>query len=123
MKSSSTSYSPPEHFGERMAIYWLDLVRYADTGGYHSDNAREVDAFRDYVIKAFNQNSSRSISSRSNNSQETYSRIRLPSNGSLQGTTVSSRRPKKAALNRKSTQPSTRRIVCGTSRPSGSPQP
>ncbi|MCA9063737.1 MAG: PSD1 domain-containing protein [Planctomycetaceae bacterium] len=44
------------HYGERMAVYWLDLVRYADTGGYHSDNAREVDAFRDYVIDAFNAN-------------------------------------------------------------------
>ncbi|WP_437205514.1 PSD1 and planctomycete cytochrome C domain-containing protein [Planctomicrobium sp. SH664] len=45
-----------EHFGEQMAMYWLDLVRYADTGGYHSDNEREVDAFRDYVIDSFNRN-------------------------------------------------------------------
>ncbi|MCA8992990.1 MAG: PSD1 domain-containing protein [Planctomycetaceae bacterium] len=45
-----------ERFGERMAMYWLDLVRYADTAGYHSDNAREVDAFRDYVIQSFNDN-------------------------------------------------------------------
>ena len=44
------------HFGERMAQFWLDLVRYADTGGYHSDNEREVDAFRDYVIESFNEN-------------------------------------------------------------------
>ncbi len=43
-------------FGERMAIFWLDLVRYADTCGYHSDTAREVDAYRDYVIDAFNTN-------------------------------------------------------------------
>ena len=43
-------------FGERMAMYWLDLVRYADTAGYHSDNERSVDAFRDYVIDAFNEN-------------------------------------------------------------------
>jgi hypothetical protein len=42
------------HFGERMAAYWLDLVRYADTTGYHSDNHREVTLFRDYVIAAFN---------------------------------------------------------------------
>ena len=27
-----------KRFGERMALYWLDLVRYADTIGYHSDN-------------------------------------------------------------------------------------
>ncbi len=44
------------HFGERMALYWLDLVRYADTGGYHSDNHRDVAPFRDYVIDAFNKN-------------------------------------------------------------------
>jgi hypothetical protein len=44
------------HFGERMALYWLDVVRYADTGGYHSDNHREVWAYRDYVIEAFNRN-------------------------------------------------------------------
>ena len=44
------------HFGERMAVYWLDLVRYADTGGYHSDNQRDVWLYRDYVIKAFNDN-------------------------------------------------------------------
>jgi len=45
-----------QHFGERMALYWLDMVRYADTGGYHSDNHRDVWAYRDYVIDAFNQN-------------------------------------------------------------------
>ncbi len=44
------------HYGERMAMFWLDLVRYADSIGYHSDNAREVSPFRDYVIKAFNDN-------------------------------------------------------------------
>ncbi|MDF1751370.1 MAG: PSD1 and planctomycete cytochrome C domain-containing protein [Verrucomicrobiales bacterium] len=43
-------------FGERMAVYWLDLVRYADTIGYHSDNFMEVSAYRDYVISAFNRN-------------------------------------------------------------------
>jgi mono/diheme cytochrome c family protein len=44
------------HFGERMALHWLDLVRYADSGGYHSDNARDVYLYRDYVIDAFNKN-------------------------------------------------------------------
>ncbi|MDE0826563.1 MAG: PSD1 and planctomycete cytochrome C domain-containing protein [Akkermansiaceae bacterium] len=44
------------HFGERMAIYWLDLARYADTAGYHSDKERDVTPYRDYVIKAFNEN-------------------------------------------------------------------
>ncbi len=43
-------------FGERMAVPWLDLVRFADTVGYHSDNAMEVSVYRDYVIGAFNKN-------------------------------------------------------------------
>jgi len=43
-------------FGERMAIGWLDVVRFADTIGYHSDTPRNVWPYRDYVIKAFNEN-------------------------------------------------------------------
>src|SRR5436190_3900333 len=43
-------------YGERMAMYWLDVVRYADSAGYHSDNHRDVAPFRDYVIAAFNNN-------------------------------------------------------------------
>src|SRR5258707_1202119 len=43
-------------FGERMGVYWLDLVRYADSAGYHSDNPRTVWPYRDYVIGAFNRN-------------------------------------------------------------------
>jgi hypothetical protein len=43
-------------YGERMAIYWLDLVRYADTVGYHGDQEISVSPFRDYVIRAFNEN-------------------------------------------------------------------
>ena len=38
-------------YGERMAIYWLDLVRYADTSGYHSDENVSVWPYRDYVIE------------------------------------------------------------------------
>ncbi|MDF1858637.1 MAG: PSD1 and planctomycete cytochrome C domain-containing protein [Verrucomicrobiales bacterium] len=44
------------HFGERMAIDWLDAVRYADTVGYHGDQTLEVSAFRDWVINSFNEN-------------------------------------------------------------------
>jgi len=44
------------HYGERQAIHWLDLVRYADTAGYHSDNYRDLYLYRDYVIAAFNNN-------------------------------------------------------------------
>ena len=44
------------HFGERMAIYWLDLVRFADTVGYHGDQEQNITPYRDYVIDAFNDN-------------------------------------------------------------------
>lgn len=44
------------HYGERMAIAWLDVVRYADTIGYHSDTPRNVWPYRDWVIKSFNDN-------------------------------------------------------------------
>lgn len=44
------------HYGERMAVWWLDLVRYADSIGYHSDNPMNVFPYRDYVIRAFNDN-------------------------------------------------------------------
>ena len=43
-------------YGERMAVFWLDQVRYADTMGYHSDNDQTKPLYRDYVIKAFNSN-------------------------------------------------------------------
>lgn len=45
-----------EHFGERMAMWWLDLVRYADTVGYHGDQNVGISPFRDYVIRSFNEN-------------------------------------------------------------------
>lgn len=45
-----------EHYGERMAVHWLDLVRYADTVGYHGDQNTHVSPYRDYVIRSFNKN-------------------------------------------------------------------
>lgn len=44
------------HYGERMAQGWLDVVRYADTIGYHSDTPRNVWPYRDWVIQSFNDN-------------------------------------------------------------------
>ena len=44
------------HFGERLATYWLDLVRYADTVGYHGDQPHNISPYRDWVIQAFNNN-------------------------------------------------------------------
>ncbi|MEO1615434.1 MAG: PSD1 and planctomycete cytochrome C domain-containing protein [Planctomycetota bacterium] len=44
------------HYGEHMARYWLDLVRFADTNGIHHDHYRELSPYRDWVIRAFNEN-------------------------------------------------------------------
>jgi hypothetical protein len=44
------------HYGERWAVHWLDLARYADTNGYHIDNHRDMWKWREWVIKAFNDN-------------------------------------------------------------------
>ncbi len=43
-------------YGQRMAMYWLDLVRYADTVGYHGDQDHSIAPYRDWVIDAFNAN-------------------------------------------------------------------
>ncbi len=44
------------HYGERMAMWWLDQVRYADSVGYHGDQDQSAWPYRDYVIRAFNDN-------------------------------------------------------------------
>ena len=44
------------HYGERMATDWLDAARYADTNGYQVDRERDMWRWRDWVIKAFNEN-------------------------------------------------------------------
>ena len=43
-------------YGEHMAKYWFDLVRFADTNGLHHDHYREMTPYRDWVIRAFNNN-------------------------------------------------------------------
>jgi hypothetical protein len=45
-----------KHYGEKMAIAWLDLARYADSHGYQDDGYRTMWPWRDWVIHAFNQN-------------------------------------------------------------------
>jgi hypothetical protein len=44
------------HFGERMAMWWLDVARYSDTDGFQSDASRDNWPWRDWVIDAFNSN-------------------------------------------------------------------
>ena len=43
-------------YGERMAMWWLDLVRYADSVGYHGDQPVSVFPFREYVVRSLNDN-------------------------------------------------------------------
>ncbi len=43
-------------YGERMAMMWLDAARYADTNGFHHDNVRTIWPYRDWVIRAFQEN-------------------------------------------------------------------
>jgi hypothetical protein len=45
-----------KQYGEHLARYWLDLVRFADTNGMHKDFYRNFIAYRDWVIRAFNEN-------------------------------------------------------------------
>jgi len=44
------------HYGEKMATDWLDLARFADSHGYTVDRLRDMSPYRDWVIRAFNQN-------------------------------------------------------------------
>ena len=44
------------HYGERMAMWWLDAARYADTDGFQSDATRTNWPWRDWVVEAFNRN-------------------------------------------------------------------
>ncbi|MFZ9262535.1 MAG: PSD1 and planctomycete cytochrome C domain-containing protein [Chitinophagaceae bacterium] len=45
-----------KHYGEKMAIPWMDLARYADSHGYQDDGYRTMWPWRDWVIHAFNEN-------------------------------------------------------------------
>lgn len=49
-------YLASPRYGEEMAKHWLDVARYADTHGLHLDNERQMFAYRDWVIQAFNDN-------------------------------------------------------------------
>jgi hypothetical protein len=50
------SFLASKHYGERMAAYWLDLARFADSHGYLDDKHHEVSPWRDWVVSAFNRN-------------------------------------------------------------------
>ncbi|MFD2200069.1 DUF1553 domain-containing protein [Shivajiella indica] len=44
------------HYGEKMAMHWMDIARFADTHGYTVDRYRDASPYRDWVIRAFNKN-------------------------------------------------------------------
>ncbi len=44
------------HYGEQMAQRWLDLARYADSNGFQADGSRDMWAWRDWLINAYNRN-------------------------------------------------------------------
>ena len=56
VQRAAEKYLSSPAYGERMAMDWLDLARYADTYGYQADMERDVSPYRDWVIKAFNGN-------------------------------------------------------------------
>ncbi|MDP7108207.1 MAG: DUF1549 domain-containing protein, partial [Roseibacillus sp.] len=49
-------YMASPRYGEHVAHYWLDAVRYGDTHGLHLDNVRSIWPYRDWVIRALNAN-------------------------------------------------------------------
>lgn len=54
-KLVETLFAAPQ-YGEKMAVHWMDIARYADSYGYQDDNIRTQWPWRDWVIKAFNEN-------------------------------------------------------------------
>lgn len=44
------------HYGEKLALVWMDLARYGDTSGFHFDSTRDTWPWRDWVIRAYNDN-------------------------------------------------------------------
>ena len=49
-------YLASPQFGERMALLWLDAARYGDTSVMHADGPRDMWAWRDWVVRAYNEN-------------------------------------------------------------------
>jgi hypothetical protein len=56
VQRAADRYLASPAYGERMALDWADLARYADTYGYQNDVERDMSPYRDWVIRAFNRN-------------------------------------------------------------------
>ncbi len=101
-------------FGERMAIYWLDLVRFADTVGYHGDQDHNISPYRDYVIDAFNDDMPFDQFTREQLAGDLLPDPTIDHNASRPATTDCCRRRTRAAFSRRSTWPSTRPTASAT---------
>jgi hypothetical protein len=56
VKAAADRLMKSPHFGERWAVWWLDVARFADTVGFHGDQNQRIFPYRDYVIQSFNSN-------------------------------------------------------------------
>ncbi len=56
VRETARAFLRSPHHGERMAMWWLDAARYADTDGFQSDSTRNNWPWRDWVVSAFNRN-------------------------------------------------------------------
>jgi mono/diheme cytochrome c family protein len=56
VRDTAKAFMASPHYGERMAMWWLDAARYADTDGFQSDSTRNNWPWRDWVVGAFNRN-------------------------------------------------------------------
>ena len=108
-----------EAYGERMAMYWLDLVRYADTVGYHGDQDHNISPYRDYVIDAFNDNLPFDQLHPRATRRRPARRCGHATSRSPPATTACCRRRTKAACSPRSTWRSMRPIASATCRPYG----
>ena len=56
VRDTAKTFMESPHHGERMAMWWLDAARYADTDGFQSDSTRNNWPWRDWVVEAFHRN-------------------------------------------------------------------
>ena len=112
------------HYGERMAVPWLDLARFTDTVGYHGDQNERIFPYRDYVIESFNRNKpfdQFTIEQLAGDLLPQPTTEQIVATGFNFGFEHDD--PRGVARNRKNISPSTQPTGCARSRPPGSARP